>query len=93
MEMNDEHNRVRRFRDLLVWKNGILPTNTVYSMTQRSPAEEKFGRVSQMRRAAVSVPLKARARGEGRETRGEPMNTSLDTEMAIAELAPRPPYH
>lgn len=40
------------YRELLVWQNGIQLVKEVYLLT----GEEKFGLVSQMRRAAVSVP-------------------------------------
>jgi four helix bundle protein len=47
---------VQSFRDLLVWQKGIELAEAVYALTRPFPAEEKFGLVSQLRRAAVSVP-------------------------------------
>jgi four helix bundle protein len=39
-----------------VWKESIELVQLVYEITQKFPSEEKFGLVSQLRRASVSVP-------------------------------------
>jgi len=44
------------YKDLKVWKNGIDFVEEIYKITAKFPEEEKFGLVSQMRRAAVSIP-------------------------------------
>lgn len=51
----DEETRIKSYKDLLVWQNGIQLVKEVYLLTQQFPREEKFGLVSQMRRACVSV--------------------------------------
>ncbi len=38
------------------WKKGIGVVTEIYALTKRFPDSEKFGIVSQLRRAAVSVP-------------------------------------
>ena len=43
-------------KELDVWKESIGLVTKVYSLTADFPDDEKFGIVSQMRRAAVSVP-------------------------------------
>jgi four helix bundle protein len=48
--------KVRSFKDLFVWQKAHELVIEVYKMTKLFPNEEKFGLVSQMRRAAVSVP-------------------------------------
>lgn len=55
------------FRNLLVWQKAMELTTRVYNSTRTYPSEEKFGLVSQMRRAAVSVPSNI-AEGKGRWT-------------------------
>ena len=42
--------------DLEVWKQSIDLVEDIYKMTMSFPSEEKFGLISQLRRAAVSVP-------------------------------------
>src|SRR5690606_16003224 len=44
------------FRDLRVWDEAMALSEMVYAMTNGFPSHERFGLVSQMRRAAVSVP-------------------------------------
>lgn len=85
MESNDDQNRVRSFRDLLVWQKGIELTTAVDSLTQQFPAEEKFGLVSQLRRAAVSVPSNI-AEGQVRRSSAEFVQFLSVTPGSLAEL-------
>ncbi len=48
--------KLQRFQDLLVWQKAHALALKIYKATRQFPAEERFGLVSQMRRAAVSVP-------------------------------------
>jgi four helix bundle protein len=45
------------FYRLDVWKLGMKLVNEIYTITNKFPSEEKFGLTSQVRRAAISVPL------------------------------------
>jgi four helix bundle protein len=47
---------LKTHKDLDVWKEAMLLAKEVYLFTARFPKEEAYGLVSQMRRAAVSVP-------------------------------------
>lgn len=47
---------VSGFKDLWVWKQGMVLTNKVYALTRKFPKDEMYGLTSQLRRAAVSVP-------------------------------------
>ncbi|MCK4643618.1 four helix bundle protein [bacterium] len=43
------------YKNLKVWQKGIDFVLEIYKITLKFPPEEKFGLISQMRRAAVSV--------------------------------------
>ena len=49
-------NKPQSYKDLNVWQKGIELAKLIYTVTAQFPTEEKFGIVSQMRRAAVSIP-------------------------------------
>src|SRR5204863_1182204 len=76
---------IQSYKDLLVWQKGIALAKVIYSLTQRFPAEEKFGLVSQMRRAAVSIPSNL-AEGQARRTTGEFVQFISHAEGSAAEL-------
>jgi four helix bundle protein len=56
---------MKTHKDLDAWKNAIELAVAIYSLTKSYPKEELFGLVSQMRRAAVSIPSNI-AEGAGR---------------------------
>jgi len=58
------------FKKLLVWQRGHKFALQIYGVTKTFPAEEKFGIISQMRRAALSIPTNI-AEGCGRESNKE----------------------
>src|SRR5258708_21090549 len=47
---------MKSFRDLKVWEKAHVLVLECYRLTRTFPKEELFGLVSQIRRAAVSVP-------------------------------------
>ena len=61
---------MRDYHKLEVWKRAHLLTLRVYRFTTRFPSDERFGLVTQMRRAAASAPLNI-AEGAGRPTAGD----------------------
>lgn len=75
----------RSYKDLVVWQKGIALAKVVYGITRSFPAEEKFGLVSQMRRAAVSIPSNI-AEGQARHTTGEFIQFISHAEGSLAEL-------
>jgi four helix bundle protein len=60
---------VRRtdFHDLLIWQKSKLICLDLYRATSKFPDHEKYGIVSQIRRAALSVPVNI-AEGHGRSS-------------------------
>ncbi|MBI1334420.1 MAG: four helix bundle protein [Armatimonadetes bacterium] len=55
------------FRDLQVWVKGRAICIDLYKVTANFPVQEQYGIVSQIRRAAVSVPTNI-AEGHGRSS-------------------------
>ena len=65
--------RMRRYQDLKVWKESIDLALIAYSQTASYPDAERYGLVSQTRRAAVSISCNI-AEGQGRSQPGEFLN-------------------
>jgi four helix bundle protein len=76
---------VRDYRDLLVWQRAMELVERVYRLTHVFPNEEKFGIISQMRRAAVSVPSNL-AEGQARNTTGQFVLFISHAQGSLAEL-------
>ena len=56
---------MKSHKDLIVWQKSMDHVAAIYVVTKAFPKEELFGIVSQMRRAAVSIPSNI-AEGYGR---------------------------
>ena len=61
---------VKSYRDLEVWQKRRSLVKAIYQITTGFPSSEKFGLVTQMRRAAVSIPSNI-AEGRARSGTGE----------------------
>lgn len=48
--------KIRSYRDLEVWQQGMALAEVCYRLTTTFPTEETYGMVSQIRKAAVSIP-------------------------------------
>jgi four helix bundle protein len=57
------------YRNLLVWQKAMHLAESVYLITAGFPRDERFGLISQLRRAAVSVASNI-AEGQGRGNDG-----------------------
>lgn len=69
-----ENALVRSYRDLLVWQRSVELVTKIYKCTRDWPTDERFGLISQVRRAAVSVPSNI-AEGNGRQSPGEDVHS------------------
>lgn len=84
---------VREYRDLAVWQEGIRLALSIYEVTKKFPAEERYGLSSQLQRAAVSIPSNI---AEGYAQRSDPTlgrhlriaigsAAEVDTQLLIAQ--------
>lgn len=76
---------MRKFQDLIVWQKAHQLVLEMYRVTRRFPAEERYGLVSQMRRAAVSVPANV-VEGHHRTSKREFLNFIAIAEGSLEEL-------
>lgn len=82
--MNDAA-KTSSFKDLIVWQKGILLVKQIYKLSAIFPSDEKFGLISQVRRAAVSIPSNI-AEGQARRTTGDFIHFISNAEGSIAEV-------
>ena len=73
------------FKDLRVWQDAMCLVESVYRETSDFPKYEMFGLVSQMRRAAVSVPSNI-AEGKGRHSDPDFVRFLLHARGSLLEL-------
>ncbi|MFB3920644.1 MAG: four helix bundle protein [Terriglobia bacterium] len=73
------------YKDLLVWQKGMKLVKEIYRVTRAFPADERFGLVSQMRRAAVSIPSNI-SEGQARRSTTEFIQFISQAEGSVAEL-------
>jgi len=72
-------------RDLAVWQKSMALAVSVHALSKQMPREEMFGLISQMRRAAVSVPSNT-AEGAARHTTKEFLAFLYIARGSLAEL-------
>ena len=63
-------NYMHNFKELIVWQKSRYLVKDIYKLTQKFPADERFGLTQQIRRAAVSIPSNI-AEGSGRGTNND----------------------
>ena len=73
------------YRNLIVWQKSMQLVTKVYQYTKNLPKEEVYGLVSQMRRAAVSIPSNI-AEGSRRGSRKDYRNFLIQGFSSGAEL-------
>jgi four helix bundle protein len=71
--------------DLDVWKHAMDLVDVIYTITKTIPPSERFGLISQMQRAAVSVPANI-AEGCGRESTKDLLRLLAIAQGSLAEL-------
>ena len=76
---------VSSYRDLGVWQKAMALAKAVYALASRLPREETYGLISQLQRAAVSVPSNI-AEGHARESTREYLRYLLIVRGSLAEV-------
>ena len=85
--------KVKSYRDLVAWQRARELVRETYLLTAAFPVGERFGLVSQMDRAAVSIPSNV-AEGYGRATTQDYLHFlriargsayELETQLVLAE--------
>ncbi len=76
---------VQSFRDLVAWKKAMELVTEIYRQTSGFPKDELFGLVSQLRRAAISIPSNI-AEGHARTSRKEFQYFLSNARGSAAEL-------
>ena len=73
------------FQDLRIWQEAMNLTEEVYRATSDFPKHELYGLISQMRRAAVSVPSNI-AEGKGHRSDPEFVRFLLHARGSLLEI-------
>jgi len=76
---------VRSYKDLVAWQKSMALVTEVYRASQEFPKEELFALMSQIRRAAVSVPSNI-AEGHARSSKKEFQYFLSNARGSLAEL-------
>jgi len=76
---------VQSYRDLVAWNKAMELVTEIYRVTHRFPKEELFGLMSQLRRAAISIPGNI-AEGKGRLSKGEFRQFPGNARGSLAEV-------
>ena len=59
---------LKSYKELIVWQKSMILVKEIYQLTSIFPNDEKFGLISQMRKASISIPSNM-AEGWGRLSR------------------------
>lgn len=80
-----ESPKARNYKELQIWRKGMGLARYVYILTENLPTPERYGLVTQMRRAAVSVPSNI-AEGQARQGPKEFLHFLSHASGSLAEL-------
>jgi four helix bundle protein len=77
--------QIKSFQDLNIWKEAHRLTLEVYKIINKFPKAETFGLISQIQRAAVSVPANI-AEGMGKNTTKELLSFTYNSRGSLSEV-------
>jgi four helix bundle protein len=76
---------INSYRDLRVWQRAVDLVIASYELTKQFPQSELYGLVSQIQRAAISIPANI-AEGHGREHLGDYLHHLSMANGSLMEL-------
>lgn len=76
---------LKSYKDLIVWKKAYNFCLQIYKLTRKFPNEEKYCIISQMRRAAISIPSNI-AEGYAKKTTREYIYSLYISYGSLCEL-------
>ncbi len=76
---------IKSYRDLVAWQKAIELCKLIYAISATFPDTERFGLISQIRRAVVSVPSNI-AEGYGRRSTGDYVRFLNIARGSVAEV-------
>jgi four helix bundle protein len=77
--------RIKSFKDLNIWREAHQLTLEIYKITKEFPKEKVYGLISQLRRAAISIPSNI-AEGMGRNSTKELLNFIYNARGSLSEV-------
>lgn len=77
--------KITSYKDLIIWQKSMDLVVKIYDIASKLPSEEKFGLLSQMRRAVISIPSNI-AEGNNRGTRKDYRSFLIHSLGSCAEL-------
>lgn len=77
--------KIKHYKELLIWQKSMVLVKDIYNISAHFPQDEKYGLVSQMRRAAVSIPSNI-AEGHNRDSLKEYLRFLSIAQGSLAEL-------
>ena len=81
----ENRDKPKSYKDLLIWQKRMVLAKFVYKLSARFPVDERYGLISQVRRAAVSVPSNI-AEGQARHTTKEFLQFLSHAQGSLAEV-------
>jgi four helix bundle protein len=85
MDAQNDKPKIKEFTDLFTWQKGHTLVIAVYGITKTLPENEKYGLVSQMQRASVSVTSNI-AEGFGRRSLKEKLQFYFIAHGSLTEV-------
>jgi four helix bundle protein len=81
----ESRDKPKSYKDLLIRQKGMVLAKFVYKLSARFPVDQRYGLISQVRRAAVSVPSNI-AEGQARHTTKEFLQFLSHAQGSLAEV-------